>query len=63
MNESIFMPMALIPFSLADFYLMPTAWVYRPRFVNLNKIDTRIANTMTIRIGVGIGTPGMKLPI
>ena len=63
MNARNFMPTALMPLRRADFSLMPTACVYRPRLVKRSTNDTTIANAITIKIGVGIGIPGMKLPM
>ena len=42
---------------------MPTVWVYRLRVVKRKTRAKMIPIRMTMRIGVGMGMPGIKLPM
>ena len=56
-------PVALMPFSLAALPLMPTDCVNSSREVKWNTSRKMTAVVATMMTGVGIGMPGMKLPI
>ena len=63
MNDKSLMNVALIPFNLAALPLIPTDWVRSSSEVNLTTSLNTIAMVTTIRTGVGMGIPGIKLPI
>ncbi len=41
---------------------MPTDWVYRPRLVNFSTSQKITIMRMVIKMGVGTGMPGRKVP-
>ena len=42
--------------------MMPTAWVYSPRVVNFSTSQNTRITRAVIKMGVGIGIPGRKVP-
>ena len=50
------------PFSLEELSLIPTAYVYSPRFVNFKTNTVTRIHAAAMKTGVGIGIPGMKPP-
>ena len=54
--------MGLIPLSLDELSLIPTACVYNPKFVNLRTSAIIMIHAIAINTVVGTGIPGMNPP-